>query len=123
MANRNTIQKEKIKESFRYLKHPTATEVFEYVSQYIPNISMGTVYRNLNNFVEANELKLVILDDNIERFDSCLDLHHHMICEKCNKIVDINYNIDDTIQDIELKNNVKINDYTIILKGLCNKCK
>ena len=49
--------------------HPTADSVYAAVREELPNISLGTVYRNLMQLVDAGELQVVNTGDNISRFD------------------------------------------------------
>ena len=69
--------------------HPTANEIYEISKKTIPNISLGTVYRNLNLLVEHGMIKTVKTNDNMERYDKIFNKHNHFICNKCNKVYDI----------------------------------
>ena len=51
---RNTIQRQLVIAAVRFLAdHPTADEVYERITMEYPDISKGTVYRNLNSLVAA----------------------------------------------------------------------
>ena len=65
--------------------HPTADEIYEITKKTIPNISLGTVYRNLNNLCEEGAvLKFTI--DGKEHFDANINPHIHLCCENCGEI-------------------------------------
>ncbi len=99
--------------------HPTADEVYEMTRKTIPNISLGTVYRNLNNLEkEGKILKFTI--NGKEHFDANINPHIHLCCEKCGEIKDV---FDETASvQAEIK---KINSFiinNIIINGVCNEC-
>ena len=99
--------------------HPSANEVYENVRETIPNISLGTVYRLLNKLVEEGSIKRIKMPDNIDRFDKISDFHAHFLCQKCNRIFDLN-NFNNVV--FEIKNHI-VMDYEINLKGICQDCK
>lgn len=67
--------------------HPTAEQIYEDVHQKNPNISHGTVYRNLNCLSEDGEFCHVRVPG-ADRYDLCTDLHYHMFCVECRKVID-----------------------------------
>ena len=68
--------------------HPTADWIYEQAKKQIPNISLGTVYRNLKVLVEEGKI-LEINDGKVSRFDANISLHHHFKCENCGSLYDI----------------------------------
>lgn len=97
--------------------HLSAEEIHKESLKVIKNISLGTVYRNLNNLVDENLIKRIKTDE-FDRYDQINIKHNHMFCTKCHKIIDIFEDI-----KISLKNKFgKINDYEINFKGICNDC-
>lgn len=117
---RNTKQKNLIlniiNESFNHL---TADEIYMKCKDVIPNISLGTVYRNLNVLVDNNKIIRIKMKDNIDRFDKNIK-HAHIICNKCGKIDDIFVDYFDELPCVE---NFDVMNYELIFKGICNKCK
>ena len=97
--------------------HPTAEDVYMKCKKVVPNISLGTVYRNLNLLVELNQIIRLRFDNDVDRFDKCLD-HAHFHCAKCSKIEDIYESIDIA----NLIGNNKVIDCKIILEGICSDC-
>lgn len=97
--------------------HPTAEEVYMECKKIIPNISLGTVYRNLNLLVELNQIIRLKFQNDVDRFDKNLK-HSHFHCIKCRKIEDIFKSID--ISDLIGDN--KIIDCKVILEGICLNC-
>lgn len=69
--------------------HPTAQGVFDAVRERIPNISLATVYRNLNELAEAGEIMRIEVGGYPDRFDRLFEPHDHLVCLSCGDIVDI----------------------------------
>ena len=69
--------------------HPTADSVYAAVREELPNISLGTVYRNLMQLVDAGELQVVNTGDNISRFDPTTTEHAHFQCHECGRVFDV----------------------------------
>ncbi|MCB0643751.1 MAG: transcriptional repressor [Phaeodactylibacter sp.] len=68
--------------------HPTAENIIDYIKKNHPNISVGTVYKVLDSFVENNLLKKVKTESGIMRYDPLHANHHHLYCEETNRIED-----------------------------------
>ena len=69
--------------------HPSAETVFTKLKQEIPDLSMGTVYRNLNLFKSQGLAVSVATVNGVERFDGNTDPHVHFICTECNAVIDL----------------------------------
>ena len=89
----------------------------------IPNISLGTVYRNLNTLSEEGLIKKVSLENGNDRFDKTLINHNHVICMKCGKMCDVNVLLEKSIVDkIENETGFKITDSNFNINGICKDC-
>lgn len=124
MQERTTKQKEFIKE---YLKnsyiHPTAFDVLKSAKENNINIGLTSIYRILNKMVEKQEAFSIITKDNIVHYDTNRGDHYHFICTSCNKIIDIDYDIEVFTQ---LEKRYKINFSSvqdIHIYGLCSDCE
>lgn len=118
----NTIQRKRILETVNNsMEHNTVEEIHEKVLLEIPNISLGTVYRNLNILVEQEMIRPIHIKNQPIRYDSIHDEHDHLICSKCYKVEDIpSIKLDySSIKDITSE----IDSHTILLYHVCNECK
>ena len=88
MDRRNTIQRQLVMQAVQGLDHPDAEEVYENVSREHPNVSKGTVYRNLNVLAAQGEILKVETGDGADKFDFRTDQHYHLRCRVCGKIFD-----------------------------------
>ncbi len=119
---RYSYQRETIESTVKSVKtHPTAQEVYEMVQDKIPNISLGTVYRNLQQLVKHEKL-LEVSINGVSHFDGDLSVHQHFYCSTCESIFDIFSNLSDSFNsDIEsMPHNVDTID--IRFKGTCENC-
>lgn len=106
--------------------HPTAEWVYEQLKPKLPDLSLGTVYRNLSVFKEMGLAKSIGVINGQERFDANMTQHSHFICQKCFRIIDIpggNNFIDKNMYAlVERECGVKIETHGINFYGLCDKC-
>jgi Fur family peroxide stress response transcriptional regulator len=89
--------------------HPTAENIIEYIKTNHPNISVGTVYKVLDSFVENTLLKKVKTEKDIMRYDAVLSNHHHLYCVETDRIEDyedenLNELIDNYFKNKKIKN-------------------
>ena len=69
--------------------HPSAETVYTDLKAQIPDLSMGTVYRNLNLFRQQGLVTSVATVKGVERFDANTDPHVHFICSDCDAVIDL----------------------------------
>ena len=102
--------------------HPTADQVFIKAKKIIPNISLGTVYRNLKQLEKAGILQ-TIYDGNIIRYDWKTEPHNHLKCKICGDLIDVDM-ADLIIQpDFEKKYKFEVDDVEMTIIGTCHKHK
>lgn len=68
--------------------HPTAENVTEYIRKNNPNVSVGTVYKVLDTFVQKDLLQKIKSEKDIIRYDAVLSNHHHLYCSDTDRIED-----------------------------------
>lgn len=90
MIQRRSKQRDAIMEFLMTRKdHPTADVVYEHVRKQLPNISLGTVYRNLTLLSETGSLLRLRVGDGVDHFDATTTPHYHFICHGCGKVIDL----------------------------------
>ena len=103
--------------------HPTAALIYDRVRDEIPNISLGTVYRNLSELKESGEIISFTPGDGIERFDGDTREHLHLICRSCGEVADMpRTDFACVIGELEQLSGCRVEDYDVIFKGLCSSC-
>lgn len=123
-TTRYSRQREAIKE---YLlsttSHPTAETVYSHIQEQFPNISLGTVYRNLNFLVEHGEAQRLDMGDEHDHYDGNATPHNHFYCRHCHRVLDLQM---DSIDHIDLIASAGfdglIDGHTIYFTGLCPDC-
>jgi len=70
-------------------EHPSAEWVYSQLKKEIPNLSLGTVYRNLSLFKEQGLITSLGTVKGVERFDANTDPHVHYICTGCGRVLDL----------------------------------
>ena len=103
--------------------HPTADQVYTALKADNPNLSLGTVYRNLNLLSEMGELLKIRIADGSDRFDGRTDCHYHMVCDKCSRVFDVELSELDGLNDtVSQKYGHKLTMVTLNLNGVCCEC-
>ena len=69
--------------------HPSAEMLYESLKDSWPDLSLGTVYRNLAFFLENKKIVCVATINGHARYDSCLEQHSHFVCHTCGSILDV----------------------------------
>ena len=82
-------------------EHPTADMVYANIREQFPNISLGTVYRNLSLLNELGQVVKITTPGQPDRFDYRTDPHYHFICVKCGRVIDLDIE-DKDIGDIDV---------------------
>lgn len=122
MTTRNTKQKTVIKE---YLSgtniHPTAEMVYNAIRPELPKISLGTVYRVLNNMATSGDILKIRLDDGLDHFDALTRDHYHFICRNCGAVSDI-FEVEDNIRVDTNKFRGKLMGHSTFFYGQCEAC-
>lgn len=124
MAIKYSRQRQEIKNFLMTRKdHPTADVVYMNVRQQYPNISLGTVYRNLTLLADMGDIARLRLGDGIDHFDADTSPHYHFICSKCGQVMDLRMNNIDSIVDIAGMNfNGEIQGHITYFYGICGDC-
>jgi Fur family transcriptional regulator, peroxide stress response regulator len=122
-TSRITSQKKIIMDYLLSVKsHPTAEDVYYKVKSRLPQISLGTVYRVLNNLSQKDKAQ-TILSKRAAHFDADITPHTHFVCQECDKVFDI---FDECYKCgiLEKKKTKvgKIKNYKIIFYGICKNC-
>ena len=103
-------------------KHPTADKVYEILKKDHPEISLGTVYRNLNSLVEAGMVRRVSIPGRADRFDHTLCWHSHLYCTACGGVVDADVDEKQVMRLVRRQKDVVVQDCAVVLFGLCEAC-
>lgn len=117
-------QRESILKYLRSTKsHPTAEAVYQNIITENPNISLGTVYRNLTLLTKIGEIQKISTLGGPDRFDGNIAPHYHFICEDCGAVLDLEI---DSLDHIDLlaahKFTGTIKGHVAHFYGICPDC-
>ena len=105
--------------------HHTADVVYSSVRNEFPNISLGTVYRNLTLLADLGEISRLRLGDGADHFDADTSPHYHFVCTDCGRVIDLDL---DSIRFMEalsgqdLDGNLIAGNVTYFY-GTCSACR
>ena len=103
--------------------HPTSEMIYESVRKTQPNISLGTVYRNLSLLAENGQILKISTGLGADRFDGFTEPHNHFICRCCGKVYDMEYVSSAEILEKASKSfGGVIEDCEIQFFGTCEPC-
>lgn len=117
-------QREAIKEFLMTRSdHPTADVIYQNIKLIYPNISLGTVYRNLGLLSDMGEILKITAGDGKEHYDGDVRPHNHFVCKNCGCVIDMHMDNIDHIMDTARQGfNGQIDGYTTIFYGTCGSC-
>ena len=116
-------QREAILEALRCTDtHPTANWIYEKVRETLPNISLGTVYRNHSDLSKSGEILSLHVADGLEHFDYVKKSHAHLHCKVCGAIWDAELK-DDHLRRLSEENGFTAENTVYVVYGICKNCK
>ena len=103
--------------------HPTADMIYMDIRKEIPNISLGTVYRNLSQLADRGEILRLSLNDKAEHFDGTTDFHYHFVCHDCGNISDLPMDCFTSLNQAAQENfDGNITGHSALFHGTCHDC-
>ena len=105
-------------------EHPSAEMVFNHLKQEIPDLSLGTVYRNLSLFKEQGVICSLGTVKGVERFDANTEPHVHYICTECGKVLDLQkiQVPEDLNQAAATDSGGEVTGCQLTFTGVCGQC-
>ena len=121
---RYSRQRERI---YQYLtqtrEHPTAERIYTDLRQELPELSLGTVYRNLSLLTETGQI-MRLSYGGADHFDGNPQNHYHLHCTSCNRVYDIEMPMFNKMEeDAEKHSKAKITNHILTFIGICENCQ
>lgn len=122
--SRMTKQKQLILDILRNTSsHPTADWVYEQARKVLPDISLGTVYRNLNVLREEGQIMELNYGSTFRRFDGNPQNHYHFVCEVCGKVYDVDIPVKQQLnREVEDVLGAQVFYHRLEFYGKCQRC-
>lgn len=103
--------------------HPTADWVYERVREQLPNVSLGTIYRNLRSLVSMGEVLQLSYGSGQDHYDGNPNAHYHYRCTKCGCVADVQLPyMSELDQRTEDSLPGSVTGHRLEFEGVCTKC-
>ncbi|GEM88581.1 manganese-dependent transcriptional regulator PerR [Oceanithermus desulfurans] len=104
--------------------HPDAAWIYQEVRKIVPSISLGTVYRTLEALVSEGQIAVLARAGEATRYDANPVPHHHLICERCGEIVDLEVELPELLAPARAAYpELTIHEAKVEFRGLCPACR
>lgn len=121
-TQRSTKQKTAILEYLRGVKtHPSAETVYLALKKKMPQLSLGTVYRNLDAYAQEGK-SLTFEVKGQQRFDGDVSPHSHFACEECGNVKDLWFALPSAKVKKHLSRGTSVKSIDVLIKGRCERC-
>ena len=121
MTKQRRVIMEELKNS---TSHPTAEEIYHLARRRLPNLSLGTVYRNLEVLVRIGLARKMDSGKGKARFDGDISQHYHFRCIHCGSIEDVRgVKLLEIHPETQSGGSFKVLGYNVEFYGICRNCK
>jgi len=104
--------------------HPSAEDVYQFALKKMPDISRTTVYSTLNELLNMGLIDSIKgISEKHLRFDTKTSVHHHLYCQDCGRIVDIDLDISSLAPPTDASDGFQVLRKQITFFGYCKQCK
>lgn len=103
--------------------HPTAEAVHARIVDDMPSVSLRTVYATLHELAEMGELHQLQLGTGSARFDPNVDDHHHLVCDTCGSVEDLDTNFPGVTLAVDNDFGFAVDSTEIVFRGTCRRCR
>lgn len=103
--------------------HINIDDLYKSLQSKFPSLSLATVYKNINTMCEKLFLSEVKIPNIKNVYELTKDEHSHVVCSKCNAIMDIDLDSTSVFNEAKIKSNYDINKSAIVFNGICPNCK
>ena len=120
-----TRQRRVVLEELKNLStHPTADQIYDLVRKRLPEVSLGTVYRNLDSLAGEGLIRKISLAGTRQRFDGRVEQHYHLRCLACGKVEDLRLPVLSRLEKkAGLLSGYQITGHCLEFYGLCPACR
>ena len=100
--------------------HPTAEMIYDKLKPSMPRLSLGTVYRNLQQMAEEGYIRR--LEWPTARFDVEVQPHSHLHCCRCGQVIDLPVPYDEALDRAAEQCGCQVKRHELMFEGICPTC-
>jgi Fur family ferric uptake transcriptional regulator len=113
-----------LEESRKDKSHPSADDLYLRVRRRLPDISLATVYRNLELLSEHGMIRRLWEGSGARRYDGTMEDHYHVSCEGCGRLDDVPLAaVDGFLERARALSDYDLRGYRLEFYGLCPACR
>ncbi|HIO91117.1 MAG TPA: transcriptional repressor [Campylobacterales bacterium] len=102
--------------------HMNINSLYEALREKFPTLSLATIYKNIHTMRDKSFLSEVKIPNQKNLYELKKEEHSHIVCSKCDDIIDIELDTSSFINQASSISNYKLDKSSIVLIGICPKC-
>ena len=121
-----TTPRKAILDSLSHFRKPmTAQEIYSYLKTKGIKVDLASIYRNLHFLPKIKPVQEYEFGDGTKRYELVKENehHHHLICNNCGEVEDIEMKEKELMDKVQTKSNFKIERHSLEFFGLCLNCQ
>lgn len=105
-------------------QHPTAEIIYKTLEEQYPTMSLATVYKTLDALESAGLVQELNVGQGGSRYDACVDMHFHLVCDRCNNVIDLKDAplVEEIRREVAKRIDFKVRSGQICFFGVCGDC-
>ncbi|MBE6025103.1 MAG: transcriptional repressor [Cellulosilyticum sp.] len=105
--------------------HPSAETIYKALQEEHPTMSLATVYKTLDTFVQHGLVQQLNLGEDSYRYDADTSEHSHVQCINCKSVVDLPplKHISDLRDEVHESTGFALSHEQLYFYGTCVKCQ
>jgi len=103
--------------------HISIENIYEKIKATFPSLSLATIYKNIIAMKECDIIRELKIPGQKNRYEIKKEAHHHILCQKCGNIMDIEADVESSLKDISLKYDFDVTEISLSISGICRSCK
>lgn len=103
--------------------HPNAEAIYKVLQPNYPSMSLATVYKTMEIFAKIGVVQVLQCAEDAHRYDYNMTPHAHIRCEKCNRVIDIDMDLEGLRQQAAEQSVFVVNGVSISFVGICPDCQ
>lgn len=104
--------------------HPTADWIYDHARIEMPNISKGTVYRNLKILKDEGKIRELSISRGVFRYDGDVRNHYHIRCLSCGRVDNLPHSFPQiSCEEIGKITGFQVHTHKLEIVGICPQCR